>query len=104
MRAGGVLGDQRLIDRHHAAESEPGQEAGADEKAERAGRPATPVKTENISTVAANTTRRPQRSATQPQHQEPMPIPANAEEPTRPTCVGVRRELLPDSAARSRRW
>jgi hypothetical protein len=53
-------------------------------------RPAMPVKTEKVSTVVANTTRRPQRSATHPQHQEPIPMPANAADPARPICCGDR--------------
>jgi hypothetical protein len=52
--------------------------------------PAIPVNTENISTVAANTTRRPHRSATQPQNHDPRPMPANAADPIRPICFGSR--------------
>jgi len=51
--------------------------------------PATPVNIEKVNTVAEKTTRRPQRSATQPQHQEPMPMPASAADPARPICCGV---------------
>ena len=49
----------------------------------------TPVQRENISTVPANTSFRPQRSAIQPQTHDPTPMPARPADPITPICCGT---------------
>ena len=56
--------------------------------------PVMPVNKENISTVPAKTSFRPQRSAIQPQTHEPTPMPAKPDEPIIPICCGANPNSL----------